>query len=148
MAVLAVCTEYLPGARWDPVLLQGSRAALRVGGVTDDAGAVAAWAALQRWSETRGETLLWGREAAAGWDACAWIADSLGLLPLPAPEGWRCLASAGPQRAAQGPLAWGESGLQLYWGLPGARFEQASILQESQPALALPGGVARCKQLR
>ncbi|MBS0262280.1 MAG: VCBS repeat-containing protein [Planctomycetes bacterium] len=34
-------------------------------------------------------------------------------------------------------LAWGEAGLQLYWGLPGARFEQASILQESQPLQAV-----------
>lgn len=121
-----------------------SVAALRVGAVTDDTGAVAAWAALRGWAETQGETLLWGREAAAGWDACAQIVDALGLLPLSAPAGWRCLASAGLQRAAQGPLAWGEpggAGLAAAW----SRQAPLTLMQNAEPAwrLQLPAQEAQ-----
>lgn len=83
-----------------------SRAALRVGGVTDDARAVSAWLAVPGWSDANGGTLLWGRTRAAGWAACAETVERLGLQPLPAPAGWQCLASAGLRQLAQGPLAW------------------------------------------
>lgn len=117
-----------------------SRAALRVGGVTDDARAVAAWLAPAAWREGPGDTLLWGRAQAAGWSACVQTIERLGLQPLPAPAGWQCLASAGLRQSALGVLAWTGTGSSA-WATNGAPLRR---LQAEAPIwrLQLPASEA------
>lgn len=121
-----------------------SCAALRVGGVTDDARAVAAWLAPTAWRDGPGETLLWGRAQAAGWSACAQTIERLGLQPLPAPSGWRCLASAGLRQSAQEGVAWPGQGSSA-WAVTGPLRAPLRLLQTGEPTwrLQLPGSEAQ-----
>lgn len=50
---------------------------------------------LSGWSQLTGDVILWGREEEGGWQTCAPLILRRSLRPLPAPPGWRCLASAG-----------------------------------------------------
>lgn len=86
------------------------RADLRVLAVTDASQAVADLLGPTAWMAGPGLTLLWGREAAAGWVACAAVASRLGLRPMPAPPGWRCLASVGLLPDATHPSPWAPQG--------------------------------------
>lgn len=86
------------------------RASLRVLGVTDDTQALACLLAPQGWRQAAGQTLLWGRASSAGWSACEDTVQALGLRALPAPAGWRCLASSGLSSHAAHPLPWTPQG--------------------------------------
>jgi hypothetical protein len=88
------------------------RADLRVLAVTDEPQAVADLLAPSAWRDGAGHTLLWGREASTGWAACDATARGLGLRPMPAPTGWRCLASTGLLHDATHPLPWTPQGVK------------------------------------
>lgn len=116
------------------------RAGLRVLAVTNAAQAVAQLLAPAGWRQGPGQTLLWGREASAGWGACEPTIQALALRSLPAPAGWRCLASAGLH--ADSPLAMpgtsqGAKALEEVWSQRAPL--QRLVTPEPRWRLQLPG---------